>query len=89
MVAFTLRLDDSLARKVEKKCRHAGCTKTGVVKKLLKQWLDEDESPPQKSHNQILLEKYGGVSKRPLSDFIGCISVGGNALEDSETAWFE
>lgn len=88
MLAFTLRLDDSMAKKLDKKCRREGYTKTGLVKKLLKQWLTGDH-PQEKSHNQILLEKYGGVSKRPLSDFVGCLSIGGNALEESETAWFE
>lgn len=89
MLAFTLRLDDSLAKMVDKKCRREGYSKTGLVKRLLKQWLEDDGKTQEKSNNQILLEKYGGVSKRPLSDFIGCISLGGNSVEDCDNIFDE
>lgn len=89
MRAFTLRLEDDLAKKLEKKCRRESCTKTDLIKRLLKQWLEDDGKQNKKSHNQILLEKYGGTSKKSWSDFAGCISVGGNSVEDCDNIFDE
>lgn len=73
MTAFTLRLDDTLARQLDKACREKGYSKTGLVKTLIKKFLSgvTDIAPEQKT-------------KKSLRSLVGIVRLGGDSVVDTE-----
>lgn len=80
---FTLRLEPSLAKKFDKVCRQKGYKKTGILNSLVREFIQKEEAAPSPP---------APINMRASADFrglVGIISLGGDAVEDSETAWFE
>jgi hypothetical protein len=83
MPAITLRMDDKLARQLDRVCREKGYKKNGLVLSLVRGFLKQEkeakEQPSQSSH------KVPGIEK--LEGLVGIVSLGGDAVEDSENYW--
>lgn len=80
MSAFTLRLDASLGKKLETFCSKRGFSKNGLIQTLIRDYLslyhNEQKSTPVPPLPPHSLGKFRGL--------VGMISLGGNALEDTE-----
>lgn len=77
MTAFTLRLDDHVARKLDHLCRERGYKKTGLVKALIRDFLKK--ATPQNSRNK---------QSKSLSSLVGIVNLGGDAMKD-DGGYFE
>ncbi|MBU0505653.1 MAG: ribbon-helix-helix protein, CopG family [bacterium] len=70
MTAFTLRLDDSLAKKLDHICEKRGFSKNGLVKSLIRDFLNKETLPLKEKHS--------------LASLVSVVNLGGNAVHDSE-----
>lgn len=84
MTALTVRLDPETAKQFDQFCKKYGYSKNGVIKSLICNFLHE-ESESEK----ILQKNKMKMGKLNLNDLVGIVSLGGDAVEDSETAWWE
>lgn len=76
MVAMTLRLDDQLAKKLDRVCKERGYKKSGFIQSLIRNFLNERLTVRRK------LKKFGDI--RNLDPLIGIMSIGGDSVKDSE-----
>lgn len=78
MEAFTLRLEPALAKQLDQICRSEGYTKTGLVKSLIRDFLNKRSASPR--------SPAGSPSR--LRKLVRVVTVGGDAVKDSE-GYFE
>lgn len=74
MPALTLRLPPSLAKSLDKVCKEKGYKKTGLITTLIRDFLKREKNKPI----------YRGGRAEDLEPLIGMMSIGGDAVEDSE-----
>lgn len=74
MTTLSIRLDDNLGRELDLFCKREGYKKSGLLIRLLREFLGENKSQPTMS------------TVPTLKDFSweGKLTLGGNALEDTE-----
>lgn len=77
MNAFTLRLDETLSKKLDRICMQQGYSKTGLVKVLIREFLDKQSQTRPNQH------------KNKLSDLVGIVNIGGDALDDMDSFFDE
>lgn len=70
MPAFTLRLEDDLSKKLDQACQKYGYSKNGLIKSLIRDFLEGKSSPTQ--------------SQPLFQDLVGVVSLGGDSLKDTE-----
>lgn len=76
MTAFTLRFEDSLAKKLEKICLQKGYSKTGLIKSLVRDFLEKnDPAHPAKKTTQS------------LKNLVGIVRLGGHAVDDADNVF--
>ena len=73
MEAFTLRLEQGLAKQLDQVCRSEGYTKTGLVKALIRDFLGKRSSLPSKNTGHSNLKK-----------LVRVVNLGGDSVKDSE-----
>jgi len=78
MTAFTLRLETGLARQLDRVCRERGYKKTGLVKALIRDFLDQLEDKSVKRPG----------TEKNLKKLVGIVTLGGDAVADAD-AYFE
>lgn len=78
MAAFTLRLEPKLAKTFQQVCQKKGFSKTGLIVSLIRDFINQNEAPPQKPKPSSLF--YG---------LVGVVHLGGDALKDSEALYDE
>lgn len=84
MQAFTLRLDPPLAKKLDRICKQKGYSKTGLVKSLIRDFVEKETptAPPEKTPPRE-------GEKRGLAALAGIVSWGGDSVKDKrEYAYF-
>lgn len=75
MPAMTLRLEPTLAKKLDKVCRKHGYKKAGVIKSLIKNFVEEESKPPLQYR----------TSAKGLESLVGIVKLGGDAVEDADS----
>lgn len=75
MTTLTLRLPPSLDKRLERACKKMGLKKTDIVVTLIQNYLQQEKQ--KKSLNSA-----DGVTS--LSKIVGIVSLGGDAVEDSD-----
>lgn len=73
MPAMTLRLDDSLAKKLDRICHKKGYKKTGVITRLVRDFVEKEGSLP---HSRL--------TASDLQPLVGIVHIGGDSVEDAE-----
>ncbi len=76
MTTLSIRLDDNLGRELNLLCQKEGYKKSGLLIRLLREFLEKKKAPP---------------SIPSLQDFSweGKLTLGGDALEETEKAFFD
>jgi hypothetical protein len=86
MHAFTLRLEPSLAKKLDLVCKRKGYSKTGLMKSLIRNFIEQETlgtTPPQTTPQPMDGKKKG------LAALVGIVSLGGDSVKDKrEFAYF-
>lgn len=82
--AFTLRLVPAVAKKLSRYCDRHGYSKTGLLQRLIEEYLDkfeaEDRPPP------VLSPKFRSAS---FKNIVGIVSLGGDAVLDADSAYHD
>lgn len=73
MNAFTLRLEPPLTKKLDKICREKGFSKTGLIKSLIRDFVDKQEKIPSRA-----------TAASGPSSLVGIVKLGGDAVRDAE-----
>jgi hypothetical protein len=81
MNTFTLRLEDRLAKKLDKICRLRGFKKTGLIKSLVQNFVAKEEE-----QGVVETQKFRSLNLRSL---VNIVSLGGDAVEDCENLYDE
>lgn len=76
MSSFTLRLEDPLTKELDQVCEDHGYTKTGLIKSLIKDFLEK--VPANKKKQQPY------IKNKRFADLCGIFQFGGNAVKDEE-----
>lgn len=71
MKALSIRLDDDLNEEFDELCHQEGYKKNGVVVKLIRGFVQKKRKPK-------------GVKIKDLMKFSGVLSLGGDAMADTE-----
>ena len=83
MHAFTLRLEPALAKKLAEFCKKKGYSKTGLVKSLVRDFIErETASVPDKKTVPPDGEKRG------LASLVGIVSFGGDSVKDCNELFY-
>lgn len=77
MTALTLRLEDTLARRLDKACRENGYNKTGLIKKLIKDFLGCGAA-------ERIVQK---PVKKDIRSLVGIIRLGGDSVVDADSVF--
>ncbi len=72
MTAFTMRLDNNIAKQLDKICKEKGYSKTGLLKTLIRDFI--------KTQTTLSAKKQG----KGISSLVGVVNLGGDAIKDSE-----
>jgi len=78
MSAFTLRLEPTLAKQLDRICRDKGYKKTGLVKALIRDFLKQEAAPATRK----------AAPQANLKKLVGIVTLGGDAVSDAD-AYFE
>ena len=76
MTAFTLRLETPLAKKLDQICRQKGFSKTGLVKSLIRNFIDEQIQPAKTKPDK---------QKNKQNSLVGIVTLGGDAVLDANS----
>jgi hypothetical protein len=84
MSAFTLRLEPPLAKKLERVCREKGYSKTGLVKSLIRDFLERTASKKNASSGTVrhAMPSIKGKGGGGLASLVGIVSLGGDSVLD-------
>ena len=78
MTAFTLRLENSLAKQLDQFCAEHGYKKSGLIISLIRRFFEGEKELTPASKKQT----------KKLKNLVGIVSLGGDAVKDTE-AYFE
>lgn len=73
MNAFTLRLEPALTKKLDKICHERGFSKTGLIKSLIRNFIEKQDKLPTTNGKASGLEA-----------LVGIVRLGGDAVQDAE-----
>lgn len=73
MNSFTLRLEPPLTKKLDKICHERGFSKTGLIKSLIREFIDRQDKLPTT-----------GNKASGLNSLVGIVRLGGDAVQDAE-----
>lgn len=79
MTAFTLRLDNTMAKQLDQFCKEHGYKKTGLIISLIRRFFEGEQKetvPPSKKQT------------KKLKKLVGIVSLGGDAVKDADV-YFE
>ena len=79
MTAFTLRLENSLAKQLDQFCGEHGYKKTGLIVSLIRRFFEKEQKEALPSSKK---------GSKNLKKLVGVVSLGGDAVKDADT-YFE